>query len=135
MSSKTYLLASPLRLKDVIELTEMKPNLFIRAVATGEKRAPRKGEWFLSGATPEAYHATNDLSTPYPIAKLITEELPKSEDDEWDDCMASAAKLYHVHIELVRAARCRDREALAQYVDQGRQLLQVLSASSRKKPQ
>ncbi len=38
---------------------------------TGEKRCPRKGEWFLSGAIIEGYLAVNDLSTVYHIAKLV----------------------------------------------------------------
>lgn len=38
---------------------------------TGEKRPPRKGEWFLSGATIEAYRATADLSSSYPIAEMV----------------------------------------------------------------
>lgn len=42
-----------------------------RAVATGEKRRPRRGEWFLSGAIIAAYKASNDLSTSYHIAKLV----------------------------------------------------------------
>ena len=45
----------------------------IRAVATGEKRPPKKGEWFLSGAIVEAYKARNDMTTPYQIAELMTE--------------------------------------------------------------
>ena len=43
----------------------------IRAMATGEIREPRKGEWFLSGAIVEAYRANNDLSIAYNIAKLV----------------------------------------------------------------
>lgn len=42
----------------------------VRAVATGEFRAPRQGEWFLSGSYIEAYRAENDLSTAYNIARL-----------------------------------------------------------------
>ncbi len=42
-----------------------------RAVLTGEKRAPKKGEWYLSGAIPEAYRAPNDLSTAYHILALV----------------------------------------------------------------
>ena len=37
--------------------------------ATGEFRPPNKGEWFLSGAIIEAYHAHNDLSLSYWIAR------------------------------------------------------------------
>ena len=43
----------------------------LRAVATGEFRAPRRGEWFLSGAIIEAYEAKNDLTTPYHIARIV----------------------------------------------------------------
>lgn len=38
---------------------------------TGEKRPPRKGEWYLSGAIPAAYRAPNDLSTPYIILEPV----------------------------------------------------------------
>lgn len=34
----------------------------------GEKRAPKKGEFYLSGAIVEAYRAPNDLTTEYHIA-------------------------------------------------------------------
>lgn len=44
----------------------------LMARPTGEKRPPRKGEWYLSGAQVEAYRAHNDLSTPYHIAELAT---------------------------------------------------------------
>jgi hypothetical protein len=37
--------------------------------ATGEFRAPRKGEFFLSGAIVEAYEARQDMNTKYWIAK------------------------------------------------------------------
>lgn len=38
---------------------------------TGEKRPPRRGEFYLSGAIVEAYRAPNDLDTPYHIAVLV----------------------------------------------------------------
>lgn len=41
------------------------------AVPTGEKRPPRRGEWYLSGAIVQAYRAPNDLSTPFHLAKLV----------------------------------------------------------------
>lgn len=40
------------------------------AIWTGERRPPRKGEWYLSGAIIEAYMAPNDLSSPHAIATL-----------------------------------------------------------------
>ena len=43
----------------------------VRGKMTGEKRAPKKGEWYLSGADIAAYRAPNDLSTEYYIAKLV----------------------------------------------------------------
>lgn len=46
------------------------PNSPVRAIKTGEFRNPKKGEWYLSGAIPEAYKAPNDLSSPYHILKL-----------------------------------------------------------------
>jgi len=67
------------------------PYKTVRAQWTGEKRCPKKGEWFLSGAIVEAYLAKNDLSTPYHIAKLvrvrtqtieIVEPIPDKQEDE-----------------------------------------------------
>jgi len=43
----------------------------VRAVYAKEKRCPKKGEWYLSGATVTAYRAPNDLKTVYHIAKLV----------------------------------------------------------------
>lgn len=43
----------------------------VASVKTGEFRAPKCGEWYLSGAVPEAYRAENDLSTRYHILKLV----------------------------------------------------------------
>jgi len=40
------------------------------AVKTNEFRAPKKGEYYLSGAVPFAYKAPNDLSTKYRIMKI-----------------------------------------------------------------
>jgi hypothetical protein len=42
-----------------------------RAFWTGVCRAPKKGEWYLSGAIIEAYKAPNNLTIEYPIAKLM----------------------------------------------------------------
>jgi hypothetical protein len=42
-----------------------------RFVKTGQFRAPRKGEYYLSGAIPEAYLAPNDLSTAYAILREV----------------------------------------------------------------
>lgn len=36
---------------------------------TGEFRAPRKGEYYLSGAVLAAYRAPNDLTTAYRVAR------------------------------------------------------------------
>ena len=43
----------------------------IKAVNAFEYRCPRKGEWYLSGAIPEAYRAPNDLSQAFDIVKLV----------------------------------------------------------------
>jgi hypothetical protein len=42
----------------------------VRAVKTGEFRPPKAGEWYLSGAIPEAYRAPNNLSTSFYIVRL-----------------------------------------------------------------
>lgn len=41
------------------------------AINTGVKRQPKKGEYYLSGATPMAYRAPNDLGTSYLIAEIV----------------------------------------------------------------
>ena len=46
----------------------------IRAQWTGEKRPPRIGEWYLSGAMITAYMAHNDLNHAYHIARLVEVE-------------------------------------------------------------
>lgn len=43
----------------------------VRAVWTGEKRPPRKGEWYLSGAIVETYRAPNDITEAMHIARLV----------------------------------------------------------------
>lgn len=40
------------------------------AIPTGERRRPKRGEWYLSGAKAEAYRARGDFSSAYQIAKL-----------------------------------------------------------------
>lgn len=45
--------------------------LYLVVEPTGETRPPKAGEWFLSGAIVEGYRALNDLSDPYPIARLV----------------------------------------------------------------
>lgn len=48
---------------------------FLRGVLTGEFRVPRKGEWYLSGALPEAYRAPTDkMKSPYYILRLVRVE-------------------------------------------------------------
>ena len=42
---------------------------------TGEKRCPKAGEWYVSGAIPEGYRAEKDLSSPCMIARLVVVEL------------------------------------------------------------
>lgn len=44
------------------------------AIPIGEFRPPKKGEWFLSGAIPQAYYAPNNLTTSYQILELVIVE-------------------------------------------------------------
>mgnify|MGYP000078249512 CR=1 FL=1 len=43
----------------------------VACMPTGEKRPPKKGEWYLSGAIVHGYRAPNDLSIVFHIAKLV----------------------------------------------------------------
>lgn len=44
---------------------------------SGDKREPRKGEFYLSGAIPEVYDAPNDLSTVFHIMEEVTPPKPE----------------------------------------------------------
>ena len=46
----------------------------IRVQYAGKKRCPKKGEWYISGAIPEGYKASNDLRTPFHIGTLVLTE-------------------------------------------------------------
>jgi hypothetical protein len=46
----------------------------IKAKPTKEKRPPGKGEWFLSGAIPEAYRSDGGMMSCYRIVKLVVVE-------------------------------------------------------------
>ncbi len=46
-----------------------------RAAPTGQKRAPEKGEWYLSGADVCAYRAPHDLTSVFMIARLVRVEM------------------------------------------------------------
>jgi hypothetical protein len=50
----------------------------LRAQLTGEFRAPRKDEWYLSGAIPQAYRAPNDLTMSFYIVKIVKIEIQTS---------------------------------------------------------
>jgi len=41
-------------------------------------RAPKKGEWYLSGAIVEAYQAPNDLTTEYTIVEKTAKAVQKT---------------------------------------------------------
>lgn len=43
-----------------------------RARITGEFRQPLKGEWYISGAIPEAYEAFSDLGQAFYIATIVS---------------------------------------------------------------
>jgi hypothetical protein len=50
------------------------PNPRFMAVKTGEFRAVRAGEWYLSGAIPEAYRAQADLAESRDILRVVEVE-------------------------------------------------------------
>lgn len=57
----------------VQERMRISPGLSERLLVrlTGEKRAPRKGEWYLSGAIPAGWFAPNDLDSVFWICELV----------------------------------------------------------------
>jgi hypothetical protein len=69
--------------------SEARPRQILALPSEGKLRPPKKGEWYLSGAIPQAWRALNDLTTPYVIVRLliaferriIVEEFPGDETD------------------------------------------------------
>ena len=55
-------------------VTTLREAQSVMGVWTGEKRPPKAGEWYLSGAVIEAYRAPNDLTDDYHIARLVKVE-------------------------------------------------------------
>lgn len=70
LSGKYFPLADPPTADDLSALG-LPDKVGIRAMATGEKRSPHKGEWYLSGAIIEAYRASNDMTSEFHIARLV----------------------------------------------------------------
>lgn len=74
-SRKFYPLADRLstadRRKLKLPLGLVLPPSAVHAVFTGQKRPPRAGEWYLSGAIVEAYRAPSNFTTSYHIARLV----------------------------------------------------------------
>ena len=62
---------SDLQALDLEKADLRQKDLKVRAFPTGETRTPRKGEWYISGAIPEAYRAKSDLSSRHVMARLI----------------------------------------------------------------
>ena len=61
----------------------LRDDLTVVAKYTGEKRPPKKGEWYLSGARIVAYRAPNDFSGPrmvYHIAELVVVKTRRFEE-------------------------------------------------------
>lgn len=61
-------------LRDWHPSLDWKSKNVLRAQPTGEFREPRTGEWFISGAIPEAYRASTTLCTKYHIARIVEVE-------------------------------------------------------------
>jgi hypothetical protein len=55
-------------------LSQRTPTKELMAVMTGEKRSPKKGEWYISGALPAGYRAKHDLGMIFHIARLVLVE-------------------------------------------------------------
>lgn len=55
-------------------LVEWLWNHNLRAIKTWEFRVPKKGEYYLSWANPQAWKALNNLCSPYHIAELYEVE-------------------------------------------------------------
>lgn len=56
---------------DIFSSKTVREQQDIKAIRVNEFRAPRRGEWYLSGAIVHAYRAVADLNIEFPIAKLV----------------------------------------------------------------
>ena len=65
----------PIADSDKVKATMVAKSGDVRAVWTGDKRPPKRGEWYLSGSLIEAYVAPNDLTQPHYIARLVKAEV------------------------------------------------------------
>lgn len=74
MKRRMFFLADQNLPEELKEELLKRPEDRVYAVATGEVRPPKKGEWFLSGAVIEAYRAIEDLSQEYHIARLVLDQ-------------------------------------------------------------
>lgn len=81
----------------------------LRARWTGEKRPPRSGEWYLSGAEVEAYCAAKDLGTPYLIAEIVLTEMRST------TTVVAVAREENEKNKAVRAKIRKLREKVARY--------------------
>lgn len=71
-SKDLYPRADPLDDNEISKLGSTGKGVF--AINSRVFGKPKRGEWYLSGAVPEAYKAPNDLTTPYHIARLVKVE-------------------------------------------------------------
>ncbi len=63
-------LGIPLDTKD-LGATSRIAHTSLRAISTGVRLPPRKGQWYLSGAEIAAYYAGADLDTHYLLAEIV----------------------------------------------------------------
>lgn len=62
---------SPTEEKKLLGPSTSDKSLLVMATYAGATRPPRRGEWYLSGAVIGAYRAAADLTSEYPIARLV----------------------------------------------------------------
>ena len=61
------------------------PTLHNKYAQTGEFRNPKMGEYYLSGAIPEAYRASHNMSVAYNILREV-EEIPQPQKEyKWKE--------------------------------------------------
>jgi hypothetical protein len=63
------------KLGDLYPGVRFKSQKDLRAIKADKHCTPKKGQWFLSGAIPQAYLAQNDLSIKYHLAKIVQVEI------------------------------------------------------------
>jgi hypothetical protein len=94
-SMTTYKLADKPTQADHKRIGAHKPPFRLVAIKTGEFRQPRAGEWYLSGAIPEAYRAFTNFTREFHIVEIVADKAPHIKSGVDKQIRLMVNKLYY----------------------------------------